>query len=48
VYVSNHNDSTVTGYALNANTGQLSSLTRTTVFPISGQASCLVVSGYTS
>jgi len=48
VYVSNHNDSTVTGYLINANTGQLSALQRTTVFPISGQASCLVVSGYTS
>jgi len=48
VYVSNYNDSTVTGYLINANTGQLSALTRTTVFPISGQASCLVVSGYTS
>lgn len=48
VYVSNFNDSTVTGYVLNANTGQLSSLSRTTVFPISGQASCLVASGFTS
>ncbi len=48
VYVSNYNDSTVTGYLINANTGQLSSLTRNTVFPISGQASCLTVSGYTS
>jgi 6-phosphogluconolactonase (cycloisomerase 2 family) len=48
VYVSNFNDSTVTGYIINANTGQLSSLSRTTVFPISGQASCLAVSGFTS
>jgi len=48
VFVSNYNDSTVTGYLINANTGQLSALTRTTVFPISGQASCLTVSGYTS
>jgi Lactonase, 7-bladed beta-propeller len=46
VYVSNFNDSTVTGYILNANTGQLSALTRTTVFPISGQASCLAISGF--
>jgi 6-phosphogluconolactonase (cycloisomerase 2 family) len=48
VYVSNEYDSTVTGYILNANTGQLSALSRTTVFPISGQASCLTVSGFTS
>jgi len=48
VYVTNHNDSTVTGYYINANTGQLSSLSRSTVFPISGQASCLAVSGFTS
>jgi 6-phosphogluconolactonase (cycloisomerase 2 family) len=48
VYVSNFNDSTVTGYIINANTGQLSALTRTTVFPISGQGSCLAVSGFTS
>ncbi len=48
VYVSNFNDSTVTGYVLNANTGQLSPLSRTTVYPVSGQASCLAVSGFTS
>jgi len=48
VYVSNHNDSTVTGYVINANTGQLSGLTHGSVFPVSGQAACLVVSGYTS
>ncbi|HXB62969.1 MAG TPA: beta-propeller fold lactonase family protein [Acidobacteriaceae bacterium] len=48
VYVSNYTDSTVTGYILDANTGQLSPLSRTTVFPISGQASCLTVSGFTS
>jgi len=48
MYVSNHTDSTVTGYYFNPNTGELSSLSRTTVFPISGQAACLAVSGYTS
>lgn len=48
IYVSNHNDSTVTGYYFNPSTGQLSSLSRTTVFPVSGQPSCLMVSGYTS
>jgi 6-phosphogluconolactonase (cycloisomerase 2 family) len=48
VYVSNFNDSTVTGYYINANTGQLSSLSRSTVYPISGQPSCLVVSGFLS
>ena len=48
VYTSNHNDSTVTGFILNVITGQLAPLNRRTVFPTSGNPTCLVTSQYTS
>ena len=45
VYTSNQNDGTVTGKFINQNTGQLSDLARGSVFPASGLATCLAVSG---
>jgi 6-phosphogluconolactonase (cycloisomerase 2 family) len=45
VYTSNANDGTVTGRFINQNTGQLSDLSRGSVFPASGLATCLAVSG---
>ena len=45
MYVSNHNDGTVTGKVFDPNTGQLSALTRGSTFAATGQATCLVVSG---
>jgi len=45
VYTSNHNDGSVTGKYINQNTGQLSDLSRGSVFPASGLATCLGVSG---
>jgi hypothetical protein len=45
VYTSNANDGTVTGKFINQNTGQLSDLARGSVFPASGLATCLAVSG---
>ena len=45
VYTSNENDGTVTGKFINQNTGQLSDLARGSVFPASGLATCLAVSG---
>lgn len=45
VYTSNANDGSVTGKFINANTGQLSDLARGSVFPASGLATCLAVSG---
>jgi hypothetical protein len=45
VYTSNYNDGSVTGKFINANTGQLSDLARGSVFPASGLATCLAVSG---
>ncbi|WP_263411389.1 lactonase family protein [Terriglobus tenax] len=47
VYTSNQNDSTVTGFIINRNTGQLSGLTRGSTFPTVGNPTCLVVSGNT-
>jgi 6-phosphogluconolactonase (cycloisomerase 2 family) len=45
VYTSNHFDGTVTGKIINQNTGQLSNLTRGSVFQGTGLATCLAVSG---
>jgi 6-phosphogluconolactonase (cycloisomerase 2 family) len=48
VYTSNNISSTVTGKIINANTGQLSDLTRGSSFPTTGLPTCLVISGSTS
>ncbi len=45
VYTSNQFDGSVTGKFINQNTGQLSDLARGSVFPASGLATCLAVSG---
>ncbi len=45
LYISNANDSTVTGKLVDQNRGFLSNLARGTVFPTSKTPSCLVVSG---
>jgi 6-phosphogluconolactonase (cycloisomerase 2 family) len=45
LYVSNHNDGTITGKVLDPTTGILSTLKRGSTFNATGQASCLVVSG---
>lgn len=47
VYTSNRNDSTVSGFIINQNTGQLSGLTRGSTFPTVGNPTCLTVSGNT-
>jgi 6-phosphogluconolactonase (cycloisomerase 2 family) len=48
VYTSNNIDGTVTGKIINQNTGQLSDLTRSTTFPVTGKPTCLAISGNTS
>jgi hypothetical protein len=45
VYTSNSNDGSVTGRFINPNTGQLSDLSRGSVFSATGLATCLAVSG---
>jgi 6-phosphogluconolactonase (cycloisomerase 2 family) len=45
IYTSNYNDGTVTGYQLNATSGELSDLTKGSTFTAVGKASCLVISG---
>ncbi|MGA1984073.1 MAG: beta-propeller fold lactonase family protein [Acidobacteriaceae bacterium] len=45
VYTSNSNDGSVTGKFINSNTGQLSDLSRGSVFSATGLATCLAVSG---
>jgi 6-phosphogluconolactonase (cycloisomerase 2 family) len=45
LYVSDANDSTVTGKLIDQNRGYLSDLARGTVFPTSMKPSCLVISG---
>ena len=45
MYISNHNDGTVTGKVFNSTTGAISDLTRGATFTASGQASCLALSG---
>ena len=48
VYTSNNTDGTVTGKIINQNTGQLSDLTRGSIFPATGRATCLAISGNTT
>ncbi len=48
VYISNHNDGTVTGKVIDPNTGRLSDLSRGSSFAATGQAGCLVLSGSVS
>ncbi len=45
MYISNHNDGTVTGKVFNSTTGALSDLTRGPTFTATGQATCLALSG---
>jgi 6-phosphogluconolactonase (cycloisomerase 2 family) len=45
IYTSNHNDGTVTGYALNPTTGELSDLTKGSTFTATGKGGCFVISG---
>jgi 6-phosphogluconolactonase (cycloisomerase 2 family) len=45
MFISNHNDGTVTGKVLDPTTGILSSLSRGSTFTATGQASCLAISG---
>ncbi|MGA8939265.1 MAG: beta-propeller fold lactonase family protein, partial [Acidobacteriaceae bacterium] len=45
IYTSNYNAGTVTGYQLNANSGELSDLTKGSTFTAVGKASCLAISG---
>jgi 6-phosphogluconolactonase (cycloisomerase 2 family) len=45
IYVSDHNDGTITGKVLDPTTGILSTLKRGSTFNATGQASCLVISG---
>jgi hypothetical protein len=45
IYISNNNDSTVTGKLLDQNRGYLSDLARGSVFPVSMKPSCLAISG---
>jgi 6-phosphogluconolactonase (cycloisomerase 2 family) len=47
MYISNHNDGTITGKAFNSTTGELSQLKRGSTFPATGQAGCLAISGAT-
>jgi DNA-binding beta-propeller fold protein YncE len=45
MYVSNHNDGTITGKAFESTTGELTQLKRGSTFPTVGQPGCLVISG---
>lgn len=45
MYISNHNDGTVTGKVLDPSTGILSDLSRGSTFPSAGLSGCLVISG---
>jgi 6-phosphogluconolactonase (cycloisomerase 2 family) len=45
MYISNHNDGTITGKQFDPNTGELSQLKRGSTFPTVGQTGCLAVSG---
>lgn len=47
MYISNHNDGTVTGKSFASTTGELSQLKRGSTFPAAGQAGCLAISGST-
>ncbi len=48
VYTSNNVDSTVTGFRIDSNSGELRNLTRGSTFPTVGQPSCLALSGATN
>ena len=48
VYISTKLDGSVTGKLINQNTGQLSDLSRSSKFPATGLATCLIVSGNVS
>lgn len=48
VYISNHNDGTVTGKVIDPTTGTLKDLQRGSTFPATGQAGCLGYSGNVS
>jgi len=48
IYISNHNDGTLTGKLLDPTTGNLSNLVRGATFTATGEASCLVLSGAVS
>jgi 6-phosphogluconolactonase (cycloisomerase 2 family) len=45
MYISNHNDGTITGKSFNSTTGELAQLKRGSTFPAAGQAGCLAISG---
>ena len=45
MYISNHNDGTVTGKFFNQSTGELSQLPRGSTFTASGLSGCLIISG---
>ena len=46
MYISNHNDGTITGKSFSSETtGELSQLKRGSTFPAAGQAGCLAISG---
>jgi 6-phosphogluconolactonase (cycloisomerase 2 family) len=45
IYISNHNDGTITGKVIDPTTGNISDLPRGSTFNATGQASCLVLSG---
>jgi 6-phosphogluconolactonase (cycloisomerase 2 family) len=45
VYISNHNDGTVTGKTINATTGELAQLSKGSTFTASGLSGCLAISG---
>ncbi len=47
MYISNHNDGTITGKSFSSTTGELSQLKRGSTFPAAGQAGCLAISGST-
>jgi len=48
IYISNHNDGTITGKVIDPTTGNISNLSRGATFNASGEASCLVLSGAVS
>jgi len=48
VYTSNNIDSTITGFRIDSNSGELRNLTRGSTFPTVGQPTCLALSGATN
>jgi 6-phosphogluconolactonase (cycloisomerase 2 family) len=48
LYTSNNTDSTVTGFRINSNTGELSNLPRGSTFSSAGRSTCLAISGSTT